>query len=385
MPWTWRRCQRAGYILSLAFALLLLLGTVDLGHVTALAAPGSHPDAGCPTQTTPLPLPVTTTVTLQRPNSPSPSAPWAVPVHLALYPPGDPNTICHQWDLTLDQNGQWSGYLDLFTGTYDVRLKNMHTLRNVKRNVAITAPLTIDMGTLLEGDADDDNRVRSSDFALLRAAYFTHEGDPGFDPRADFDEDDRIRSSDFALLRGNYFATGDIEVASALAASAAIAPGRSQPRGLVNLALAPDSVQIAPGEVFTLTLIAHAGDQPFVAMDADIRFPPQYLEVVGPDGQPTTTVEPLPPLVGFFNQVDNTTGRILYGAGLFIGDVSGDVSIAQVRFRALHAVPAIQVKMLDGTVSDESGKFVTGSLSGAQVSILPAGGFKYRYLPLVLD
>jgi len=369
----------------MAFAVLLLFQIIGLGHVTIFAASVDQPRAGCPTQTTPLPLPVMLTVTLQRPNSPPPSAPWAVPVHLALYPPGDPNTICHQWDLTLDQNGQWSGYLDLFTGAYDVRLKNMHTLRNVKRSVAILGPLTIDMGTLLEGDADDDNRVRSSDFALLRAAYFTQEGGPGFDPRADFDEDNRIRSSDFALLRGNYFATGDIEVASAVAAGVATATAGSQPRGLVNLALAPDSAEIAPGEIFTLTLMAYAGDQPFVAMDADIRFPAQYLEVVGPDGQPATTVEPLPPLIGFFNQVNNTTGRILYGAGLFLGDVRGDVPIAQLRFRALHAIPTALISLVDGTVSDETGKFVTGSLSGAQVSILPAGGFKFRYLPLVLD
>ncbi|PKO21106.1 MAG: hypothetical protein CVU38_16430 [Chloroflexi bacterium HGW-Chloroflexi-1] len=373
-----RRCLRAGNILTMALALLLSLGNSGLGYVTASTAPAAQPRAGCPAQTTPLPMPFTLTVSLQRPNSPPPSAPWAVPVHLALYPPGNSTTICQQWDLTLDQNGRWSGYLDLFSGTYDVRVKNMHTLRNVKRNVAITGPLTIDMGTLLEGDADNDNRVRSSDFALLSAAYFTREGDPGFDPRADFDEDNRIRSSDFALMSADYFGTGDIEVTTVQAAG-------WRPQGTVDLGLKPEMIQVAPGDIFTLTLMAYAGDQAFVAMDADIRFPPQIMQVVGPDGQPATEIEPQPPLNDYYNQVDNAAGRILYGAGLIGSEVSGDVTIAWVRFKALQAIPRATVDMVDGTVSDRAGKFVTGSLSGAQVAIVPAGGFRYRFLPLVLD
>jgi len=391
---TWNRRLRAGSILVgvLVVVLALVLG---IGSAAAESeAPVSAPHGVCPTQTTPLPLPFTLTVTLQRPNSPPPDPAWAVPVHLALYPPGDENTICHQWDLTLDQSGQWSDYLSMFTGTYDVRVKNMHTLRNVKRNVAIEGPITLDMGTLLEGDADDDNRVRSSDFALLRAAYFTQEGDAGFDPRTDFDEDNRIRSSDFALLRNNYFATGDIDVTSlgAQASAAFHTPtgkrGRGassyKPQGSVALALEPASVQVAPGDFFTLTLTAHAGAQSFVAMDADIRFSPEFLQVVGADGQPATSIKSLAPMIGFFNQADNAAGRILYGAGLFTGAVSGDVAIAQVRFRAVQAVPQARIDLVDGTVSDPEGKFVTGSLSSAQAAIIPAGGFKQRYIPLLL-
>jgi len=373
------RYLRLGKLLVAWLVISILYGGVCAASgSSAQGIPESRPAGTCPTDTTPVPLPITLTVTLQRPNSPPPSAPWAVPVRLALYPPGDPVTICHQWDLTLDQNGQWSGLLDMFTGAYDVRVKNIHTLRNVKRNVSISGPLAIDMGTLLEGDADNDNRVRSSDFALLSAAYFANEGEPRFDPRADFDEDNRIRSSDFALLSSNYFKSGDIEVSGLLGQAAA-----RRPLGLVDLAIEPASAQVQPGEMVTLTLIAHAGDQPFVAADADIRFPPATLRVVSPMGEPATAIEPLPPLLAFYNQVDNAAGRILYAAGLFTGSASGDVPLARIRFLALDWSPRANVNLVDGTVADASGRFVTGSLSGAWIAIVPEGGFRYRYLPLI--
>jgi len=96
MTLTWYRRLRAGSILVgvlvVVLALVLGSGTVAAGS----EAPVSAPHGICPTQTTPLPLPFTLTVTLQRPNSPPPDPAWAVPVHLALYPPGDPVTICHQ-------------------------------------------------------------------------------------------------------------------------------------------------------------------------------------------------------------------------------------------------------------------------------------------------
>ncbi len=364
----------------LAVSLTVCLLTSGGGAAAGTPWLAEAPRVVCPTQTTPLPMPVTLSVTLQRPNSPPPHAAWAVPVTFALYPPGDSVTICHQWNLLLDQNGQWSGWLDLFTGTYDARIRNLHTLRNVKRNVVIAGPVTINMGTLLEGDADADNRVRSSDYALLSAAYFTQEGAAGFDPRTDFDEDNRIRSSDYALLSSNYFLSGDITVPS-VAAQAEF----QRPRGTVDVALEPGFIQATVGVPFTLTLMAHAHDQPFVALDADIRFPPNLLQIIGADGQPATTIEPLPPMPAFFNRVDNVSGRILYAAGVLGSTVSGDIQVAQIRFLPLAPLTTLQVILADVTVADQTGKFVTGSLTSAQVSIQPVGGFRHLYLPMLLS
>ena len=293
--------------------------------------PTGEPGTPTATATTPVstPVAVALAVTLQRPNALPPAPSWAIPVTLTFHLPGDPTARLYQWRLTLDQGGRWNGSLEIAPGIYDVRLHNLHTLRNVKRNVRITEQLTLNMGTLLEGDADGDNRVRSADFALLRTSYFTQAGNLGFDARTDFDEDQRVRSSDFALLRGNYFATGDIEVPATLAVAHTAAPA-----DLVALSLQPSVTTIAAGDRVTLTLMAHAGAQAFVALDADIRFPPDVLQVVGPDGAPATAIQPLPTLSTLLrNDADNATGRILYGAGLFAGTASGDVAVALIPFR----------------------------------------------------
>jgi hypothetical protein len=361
------RLRGIAYLIS---AGVILIGALLAGSAIGWTTPHSALAQTVPTQ-------VNLAVTLERPNAASPHPSWAAPVHFTLNTPGDAGIPLYAFDLTLDQSGKWQGDLRVWQGTYDLRLKNMHTLRNVKRGVAISSGInTIDMGTLLEGDADDDNRVSSSDFSLLRSAYFTAEGNPGFDPRTDFDEDDRIRSSDFALLRGNYSKTGDIEVSAPTAAS------QAAPAGTVALELTPARVLVAPGETFIVTLIARAGDQPFVAMDADIRFPPALLQVVGPDGAPATAIQALPPLTELTNQVDSGTGRILFGAGTFSGPVSGDLPLAQIRFSALEAAPPAEFQMIDGTVADEKGKWVTGPLSGARFWV--AKKFHFGYLPLIL-
>lgn len=369
----------AVYLLIIPFFLVIAwLGGPKASWATALHSSAQQsiptPTPGSGTQ-----LAVTLSVDLQRPNSPAPHASWSVPVVFALYPPGSTGAPAYQWDLTLDTNGRWSGLLTLAAGSYDLRVKNLHTLRNVKRNVLIDGSAAINMGTLLEGDADGDNRVRASDFALLRAAYFTQEGDLSFDPRTDFDEDNRVRSSDFALLRSNYFASGDIEVGMARAAAAA-------PDGLVALALEPALLTVRPGEVFTVTLTAHAGDQPFVALDADIRFPPDALQVVGADGQPAMQIEPLGVLAAVINSADNSAGRILYGAGIpsDVSPLTGDVMVARLHFRALRAAPRLSVNIVDGTVSDPTGMWVTGPLSGTQVTIAPSNRIRFVYMPLIL-
>ena len=351
-------------------------------------------------QTIPETVPITLTVTLQRPNAPAPDPSWAVPVHFALYPPGDPNTILYQWNLTLDQWGSWSGDLIIENGQYDARLKNMHTLRNVRRNVNIAGPTTIYMGELHEGDANGDNRIRITDFGILRNAYFTDQGDPDFDPRADFDEDDRIRISDFALLRMNYFQDGDIEVTLAgkarerrLSRPQLPAPSRSVTGVLqraafcgvlrleaVDLSVEPPAVATMVGDVFTVTVMVNAGAQEVVGADIDLHFEPSLLQVVDAAGQPADQVEPAGPLEVIFNQVDPSAGRIRYAAGTF--DVaSGDFPLAIVRFKALASTQSTSLHFDYADVAAPGGQSVVGDLRDGTVSIARA---PKRYLPLLL-
>jgi hypothetical protein len=319
---------------------------------------------------------MTLAVNLQRPNSAPPSAPWAVPVELAFYPPGNAVTMTVQHTVTLDQSGRWTGPLNLLPGNYDVRAKNLHTLRNVKRNVVVAAGTTIDIGTLREGDADGDNRVRIFDFAILRAAYFTKAGDPTFDPRADFDEDRRIRISDFALLRGNYFARGDIEVTAAQATE-------GQPQGAVALAIEPAQAIGQPDEIILLTAMAHAGDQPFVGMDVEIRFPSAQLQIIGADGLPATRVEISPLLATLLNRVDNAQGIINFSAGVFGDPMRGDADVARLRFKVVGSAAKIPINFGEVLISDPDGRAATGALSGAVITMNGAG--HSIYLPIILS
>ena len=54
------------------------------------------------------------------------------------------------------------------------------------------------MGTLLEGNANNDNQVTLGDFGLLKLNFMTS------DPTADFDRSGQVTLSDFGLLKLNF-------------------------------------------------------------------------------------------------------------------------------------------------------------------------------------
>jgi hypothetical protein len=101
-------------------------------------------------------------------------------------------------------------------GTYDITVVSEHTLMNVKRNLLISTPSTaVDMGTLLEGNAnDDDSIVNISAFGILAVSYMKMDGEPGYDARADFDRNGIITISDFGLLAVNYMKMSPIDISA---------------------------------------------------------------------------------------------------------------------------------------------------------------------------
>jgi hypothetical protein len=79
--------------------------------------------------------------------------------------------------------------------------------------VTISLPSTsIDMGTLLEGDADNDGIVNISDFGILAVSFGKMDGEPGYDDRADFDRNGIINISDFGLLAVDFMKMSPIEI-----------------------------------------------------------------------------------------------------------------------------------------------------------------------------
>ncbi len=158
-----------------------------------------------PTSTaTPTPTPTATpvhctiqgSVTLQgRPDVPHES--WSVPLTVTV---GDVS-----YSVTTDEWGSFA-LSDLTPGTYDIRVKNDHTLRNLRSGVTLLPGTnTVDFGTLLEGDANDDNYVNINDFSVLAAGF-----SPAYDARADFNEDGVVNINDFSLLAASFGMHGDI-------------------------------------------------------------------------------------------------------------------------------------------------------------------------------
>ena len=131
-------------------------------------------------------------------RSPAPHPSWSVPLTVMIR--------TARYSVTTDQRGSFS-LSGLTPGTYDITVKNRHTLRNLKAGVTLAVGTnTVNFGTLLEGDANDDNYVNISDFSLLRLGFA-----PGYDARVDFNEDGIVNISDFSLLAANFGDHGDIE------------------------------------------------------------------------------------------------------------------------------------------------------------------------------
>lgn len=95
----------------------------------------------------------------------------------------------------------------LMPGTYEIRVKNCHTLANVLSSVSLVpGENALSLGLLREGDANDDDAVDIADFSVLRSVFGT------IDPRADFNQDGIVDIVDFSLLRTNFGRLGPIQI-----------------------------------------------------------------------------------------------------------------------------------------------------------------------------
>ncbi|MDP2916310.1 MAG: hypothetical protein Q8O16_00100, partial [Dehalococcoidia bacterium] len=158
-----------------------------------------------------------------RPTTPaSPSSGWVVPLVVKFFTPGanvTADTPLYTFNPTTAQAGTSPNYsavaqcTNVMTGTYDITAVSPHTFLNVKRNVAISPSSTsVSLGTLLEGNANDNNVINITDFGILAVSYSKLQGDTGFDPRADFDRNGRVNITDFGLLAINYLKLSPIVV-----------------------------------------------------------------------------------------------------------------------------------------------------------------------------
>jgi hypothetical protein len=148
-----------------------------------------------------------------------PETGWVVPLIVKFFPPGASDVLTATPLYTFELTTMISGTKALaqahgvIAAMYDISVISPHCLTNLKRGVSINGlAVDVDMGILLEGDANNDHLINISDFGLLSAAYGKGIGDAGYDARVDFDRNGRINISDFGLLTANYGKYGSIEI-----------------------------------------------------------------------------------------------------------------------------------------------------------------------------
>ena len=162
----------------------------------------THTPSNTPTATPTVVGLLVGTIRLQG-RGPTPDEDWRVPLTVALYSQG---LLQHQVQVTTETDGSFR-VPDIRSDFYDITVKNVHTLRNRREGVLIVPGVTsVFMGVLLEGDANDDNRVDIVDFSLFRVNF----GRPS--ATGDFNGDGFVDIEDFSLLRGNFGLYGDIVI-----------------------------------------------------------------------------------------------------------------------------------------------------------------------------
>ncbi len=248
---------------------------------TATATPTSTPTPTPTLTRTPMssgPAYIRGQVTYEGRGTP-PAANWSRTLHVGVHLPGD-SIPAYKFDALPDASGAFT-VGGVLTGTYDVSARNDHSLRNLWLNFFADAGVNqINLDTLREGDASGDNFVDISDFSLLRSAFFTSNGDPGFDALADFNEDSFIDISDFSLLRSNFFQGGDILLNAGTVQVQGQGP-KVPSASPVGIYFSPGAQTVNTGQLgFTADVWVNPAGQEIDAAQAEVTFDSSLMDAV---------------------------------------------------------------------------------------------------------
>jgi hypothetical protein len=111
---------------------------------------------------------------------------------------------------TLDDSGTFT-ITGILAGTYNVWVKHLNHLAGRVDGVVVVDSVNtpVNFGTLLGGDAVDDNVVDELDLSALSVSFNKLTGDPAYNYLADFVFDGWINELDFSLIANNYGLLGD--------------------------------------------------------------------------------------------------------------------------------------------------------------------------------
>ncbi len=307
-------------------------------------------------------------------RGPAPSSRWQIPVIVSFYTPGTTSLITTQ-SVTLDTRGYFTA-TGLAPATYDVRVKNSHTLSVKVAGVTVGNNTLVNFGLLREGDVNNDNQVSASDYSLLVTAYGACTGQPKWDARADLNGTGCVEGGDYSLLITNYGQAGVLAV-SAL-------PGRSSlhTNAGVDIKFSPLIGIPNTQGIATLDIIVDTGTSALDALAIVAQVDPQKAQIVGLDGVPVTQIEPQTTLpVVLRNVVDNHSGRIMFDAGRAPGSepVRGAFTVARLYIHLLSSVTDASITFDPQTDMFLAGESVLGQVQNGQIRLA-----SNVYLPLIL-
>jgi hypothetical protein len=395
--WNWQKLPASGgYDLARGWHTIRIggrgggLAQLDMILVTSNLSynPNNHPSliqicnptpTPSPTASaTPQPSPTPTVTRTPMPEGPGriagqvafqgagtpPAESWARPLLVSAHLPGDP-IPAYEFAANADELGEFLMPSGVLTGTYDVGVRDMHSLRNLWRNVEIHENTgALDMGTLLAGDANGDNSIDILDFSLLASHYGTSRGQPGYNSRPDFNNDGTIGILDFSLLATNYGKSGNQVLNPGLSGAAVLSSS-----GNVTIYVSPSSKTAQPNEVFAADVYMNAGSNEVNAVECHMTFNPAYLRV-----------ESISPDTSGLNQVlvssyDNGGGTVSYEAGRLTTPPSsktGTFRLFTLQIRALTSVSSTTLGFGNVVASAPGAVTHTVSKQSMTVSIPPA-------------
>jgi hypothetical protein len=189
---------------------------MPMGNYTANITIES-PEANNSPRTVPVILHITLTGTLKGQvdlsrKQPQGDPTWETPLVVSFF--DNVTKLEMAWsprNVTTDAYGNFT-IGDIVVGTYDVGVKNYTTLSKMVYGKAFTAGniTPADFGTLIEGDTDNDDKVKLGDFNRVLNNFGAKPGDAAWDPNYDFDRNGKVDLVDFNLVLNNFGGKGDI-------------------------------------------------------------------------------------------------------------------------------------------------------------------------------
>ena len=149
-----------------------------------------------------------------------PETGWAVPLTVRFFAPGADvlnDMPAYEFNLTTARSAAGDSAVceatGLAPGTYDITALGPSTLINLKKSVVIAAPQTsVDLGTLLAGDVNQDGIVDLDDYAVLSTCWQSSKDQVEYHAGADFDRNGLVDAADVSRLAASWLLSSPIEI-----------------------------------------------------------------------------------------------------------------------------------------------------------------------------